>query len=122
MIDVQEHPDSNIVEMSINGSVTAQEFDDTLGKLENAIRRDGRIRLLEDIGELDTPPIPWTKFWADVKFSFEHLSDVTHVAVVADQGWIGAYVNMLSPLLKAELKHFKRAELDVARDWLKQAT
>jgi hypothetical protein len=122
MIDVQTHSDSNIVEMTIHGSVTAQEFDDTLAKLKAAIERHGRIRMLEDIGELDTPPIPWSKLWADVKFGFEHLSDVTHVAVVADQGWIGAYVNMLNPLMKAELKHFKRAELDVARDWLKQAT
>jgi hypothetical protein len=122
MIDVQEHPDSNIVEMNLTGSVTAQEFDDTLARLEAAIERRGRIRLLEIIGELDTPPIPWSKLWADVKFSFEHLSDVTHMAVVADQGWISAYVNMLNPLMKAELKAFKRAELDAARTWLSQAT
>jgi hypothetical protein len=121
MIDVQEHPDSNIVEMEVAGAVTAQEFDDTLAKLEAAIARHGRIRLLERIGELDTPPIPWTKLWADVKFSFEHLSDVTHVAVVADQGWISAYVNMLNPLMKAELKQFKTAELEAARTWLTQA-
>jgi hypothetical protein len=122
MIDVQEHTDSNIVEMNLSGSVTAQEFDDTLARLEAAIERRGRIRLLEIIGELDTPPIPWSKLWADVKFSFEHLSDVTHVAVVADQGWISAYVNMLNPLMKAELKAFRRAELDAARTWLSQAT
>jgi hypothetical protein len=121
MIEIQEYPDSNIVEMTLSGSVTAQEFDDTLARFKTAIERHGRIRLLEDIGELDTPPIPLTKLWADVKFSFEHLSDVTHVAVVADQGWIGVYVNMLNPLMKAELKHFKRAELDIARSWLMQA-
>jgi hypothetical protein len=121
MIEIQEHPDSNIVEMTLSGSVTAQEFDDTLTRFKTAIERHGRIRLLEDIGELDTPPIPLTKLWADVKFSFEHLSDVTRVAVVADQGWIGTYVNMLNPLMKAELKHFKRAELDIARSWPMQA-
>jgi hypothetical protein len=121
MIEIQEYTDSNIVEMTLSGSVTAQEFDDTLARFKTAIERHGRIRLLEDIGELDAPPIPLTKLWADVKFSFEHLSDVTHVAVVADQGWIGVYVNMLNPLMKAELKHFKRAELDIARSWLMQA-
>jgi hypothetical protein len=121
MIEVQEQPDTNIVEMTLSGSVTAQEFDDTLAALKAAIERHGRIRLLEQIGELDTPPIPLSKLWEDVRFSFEHLSDVTHVAVVADQGWIGVYVNMLNPLMKAELKHFKRAELDVARSWLTQA-
>ncbi|MFP4061221.1 MAG: STAS/SEC14 domain-containing protein [Halochromatium sp.] len=122
MIEVQEQPNSNIVEMTVSGSITAQEFDNTLVTLTSAIERHGRIRLLENIGELDTPPIPWNKLWDDVKFSFEHLSDITHVAVVADQGWIGAYVNMLNPLMKAELKHFKRPELEVARIWLAQAT
>jgi hypothetical protein len=121
MINISEHLDSNIVEMSISGYVTAQEFDDTLAKLKTAIERHGRIRLLEEIGELDTPPIPWSKLWADVKFSFEHLSDVTHVAVVADQGWIAAYVNVLNPLMKAEIKQFKRADLEIARTWLTQA-
>ncbi|TVQ88116.1 MAG: STAS/SEC14 domain-containing protein [Chromatiaceae bacterium] len=120
MIEVHERQD-NIVEMAIIGSVTAQEFDDTLAKLKAAIQRHGRIRLLQDIGELDLPPIPLSKLWADVKFSFEHLSDVTHVAVVADQAWLGIYVNLLNPLMKAELKHFKRTELEVARTWLTQA-
>ena len=122
MIEIQKHPDSNIVEMTLTGFVTAQEFDDTLAQLKSAIERHGRIRVLEDIGELDTPPIPWSKFWEDVKFGFEHLSDMTHMAVVADQGWIGAYVRMLSPLLKAEIKHFKRGELEAARAWLEQAS
>ncbi len=122
MIEVREQPNSNIVEMTLSGSITAQEFDDALATMTNAIERHGRIRLLETVGELDTPPIPWSKLWDDVKFSFEHLSDVTHVAVVADQGWISAYVNMLNPLMKAEIKHFKRPELEVARSWLSQAT
>ena len=57
-----------------------------------------------------------------MKFSFEHLGDITHVAVAADQGWIGACVNMLNPLMKAEIKHFKRPKLEVARTWPAQAT
>jgi hypothetical protein len=28
---------------------------------------------------------------------------------------------MLNPMMKAELKHFKRPELEVARSWLAQA-
>jgi len=121
MIDVHEQPNSNIVEMTVSGSITAQEFDNALATMTDAIKRHGRIRLLENVGELETPPIPWNKLWDDVKFSFEHLSDITHVAVVADQGWIGAYVNMLNPMMKAELKHFKRPELEVAQSWLAQA-
>jgi hypothetical protein len=121
MIDVQERPDSNIVELHASGSLSTVEFDDTLAKLKAAMDRHGRIRLLQDIGELDAPPIPWSRMWEDIKFSFEHLSDISHVAVVADQTWISAYVNMMKPVMKPEMKHFKHADLDAARAWLEQA-
>ena len=121
MIEVREQPDSNIVEMTVSGHITAQAFDQALAAFKHAIERHGRVRVLENVGTLDTPPIPWNRMWEDVKFGFEHLSDITHVAVVADQGWIGAYVNMLNPLMKAEFKHFKRPELEVAQSWLAQA-
>ncbi|MCG6943177.1 MAG: STAS/SEC14 domain-containing protein [Thiohalocapsa sp.] len=121
MISVRQTPDSNIVEVEITDSITAQEFDDALAALKEAIGQHGHIRVLELVGELDTPPIPWNRFWADIKFGFEHLSDITHAAVVADQGWIATYVNMLNPLFKAEFKPFKHAELAAARAWLEQA-
>lgn len=121
MISVRPQPDSNIVELEIAGSVTAQEFDDALAALKGAIEQHGRIRLLQIVEALDMPPVPWNRIWEDIKFSFEHLSDITHVAVVADQGWISAYVNMMNPLFKAELKSYKRGEESAARAWLEQA-
>jgi len=49
--------------MTVSGSITAQEFDNALATMTDAIERHGRIRLLENVGELDTPPIPWNKLW-----------------------------------------------------------
>jgi len=121
MIEVTEIPDSNIVEMEVAGSVSTTEFDTALARLEEIIARHGKIRILESIGSLDTPPIPWSRFWDDVRFGFEHLGNITHAAVVADQRWIASYVNVLNPLLKAEIKVFKQAELEAARSWLREA-
>jgi hypothetical protein len=122
MISVRPQANSNIVELEIAGSVTSQEFDDALAALQSAIEQQGRIRLLQIVGDLDMPPVPWNRLWEDIKFSFEHLSDITHAAVVADQRWISAYVNMMNPLFKAELKPFKRGEEAAARAWLEQAS
>ena len=121
MIEVTEIPDSNIVEVEIAGRMDAREFDTALAALEQAITRHGSIRVLEIVGPLDAPPIPWSRFWDDIKFGFEHLRDITHAAVVADQRWIHGYVRFLDPLLKAEIKAFDRAEEDAARAWLKSA-
>ncbi len=119
MIDVKPVPDTNIVEIRFSGSVTAEEFNHALEVFETAIREHGKIKVLEVIGQLDMPPIPWSKFWDDVKFSIEHMSAFTHAAVVADQDWIRAWVRAFNPLFKAEFKAFKQAELEEARQWLR---
>lgn len=121
MIKIQQQPGTNIVEMEIEGAITAQEFDDALAEMKRAIDAHGTIRVLEVVGSLGTPPVPWSKFWEDIKFGFEHLGDISHAAVVADQAWIGIYVKMLDPLLKAEIKSFKRSDLSAARTWLQTA-
>ncbi len=120
MLTYQELPGTNIVELAIDGSVTAEEFDSILARLKSAIERHGKIRVLEVVHSLDTPPIPWSKFWEDIKFGFEHLSDISHAAVVADQAWITTIVKLFNPLCKAELKCFKIAEIDDARAWLRE--
>ncbi len=119
MIEITEVPGSNIIEMSVAGKISAEEFDAALRTFEAAIGKHGSIRVLEIIGKLDVPPIPWSKFWDDVKFSLDHLSQITHVAVVADQRWITAWVRMLNPLFKPEMKVFATQELEQARSWLR---
>ena len=74
---------------------------------------------MERIGKLDVPPIPMSKFWDDIKFGFDHLSDISHIAIIAEQDWISAWVKALNPLLKAEIKMFQKTELEQARQWLK---
>ena len=122
MIKVTQVPGTNIVEMEIHGAISTAEFDSALEKLHSAIEQCGSIKLLERIGELGTPPIPWSKFWDDIKFGFEHLKDITHAAVVADQSWIAPYVKLLNPLFKAEFRSFKLSELESAREWLSKAS
>ena len=121
MITVKQIADTNIVEIEFDGAITAEEFDHALAEVNDSIQQHGSIRVLEVVHTIDTPPIPWSKFWDDIKFGFEHLKDITHVAVVADQAWLAVYIKVLSPLLKAEIKVFKLSELEQAREWLKNA-
>lgn len=121
MIEVDMIPGTNIVEMSIKGSATVEEFDAALDVFNRAIAEHGSIKVLERVGKLDTPPIPWSRLWDDIKFGFEHLGDITHVAVVADQSWISSWIKVLNPLLKADIRSFKTADIEQARAWLSAA-
>lgn len=121
MIRVTQDTGSNVVEVEVDGEVTAEEFDRALEQMQEAIDRHGKVKVLEKLGTLAMPPIPWSKFWDDLKFGFDHLRDLTHVAVVADQSWVAGYVKILDPLFRAELKVFKLDEIERARQWLKEA-
>ncbi|HTN33392.1 MAG TPA: STAS/SEC14 domain-containing protein [Marinobacter sp.] len=122
MIETYVVPGTNIVSMSVEGSISAPEFDNALAVFKQAIDEHGSIRVLERIGALGMPPVPWSRFWADIRFGFAHLGDISHVAVVSDHRWISAWVGMLGPLLKPEVQMFSLEEEDKARKWLETAT
>lgn len=136
MISVNRMAATNIVEMEIDGGVTAAEFDDILAQLNEAIKQHGTIRVLEIVHSIDEhgtirllkyvrsiqfPPIPMSRLWDDLKFAHEHLGDITHIAGVTDIPGTDAIVGLMNPMFKAELKHFKSSELEAAREWLRNA-
>ena len=121
MLQVTQLNDTNVFEIETDGHITPEEFDVSLKELELAIETFGKIRLIKIVGDIEMPPIPMSKFWDDLKFGFEHLGDITHIAVVADQSWIAAYTSFLNPLFKAEMQTFKRDELETARIWIRNA-
>lgn len=121
MLRVSQLDDKNIFEIEVDGPVSAEEFDLAIKELELAIETFQKIRVIKIVGDIAFPPIPVGKFWEDLKFGFEHLRDITHIAVVADQSWIPAYAGFMNPMLKAEVQTFKCDELDTARIWIENA-
>ncbi len=121
MIEIKAIAGTNIVEMRFEGSVNAAQFDEALGQFDALLKQHDTIKLLECIGPMEMPPIPWSRVWADVRFSFEYLARISHVAVVADQGWLARWVRIVAPLLKADVRHFPSSKLDEAREWIRSA-
>ena len=119
MIQCQEIPETNVLEFTIDGNITEEEFDDLVGIMNQIIEEYGDIRVLKVIRSLgDFPTIPVSRIWDDLKFGFEHFRDVSRAAIVSDHQWIEKMTNMMNPLFKAEIKHFSEDEIDAARKWL----
>lgn len=59
--------------------------------------------------------------WKDAKFGFAHVNDFTHAAVVADTQWMRTIAQALGSVLSAEVKAFEAAEIEAAREWLKNS-
>jgi len=120
MLELMHQPGSRIVELHIDGEVSAAEFDETIQALEQIIREHGKILLLKHVSLVGFPPIPLSKLWDDLKFGFEHLGDISHIAAVTDYPGVQQMVQFLDPLFKANMEYFPESDLDKARVWLKE--
>jgi hypothetical protein len=118
MIDYREDPGSNVVEITVDGGISRAEFDEIAGKLEARIKRDGKVRLLEEIRSLGA--IDPSTFWADVKFSLRHLNDFSRCAVVTEKRWIEWLAKAVDPIIACEIRHFPPEQIDHARRWLRE--
>jgi hypothetical protein len=116
MVDLREVPNTNILELVIDGAISAEEFDVILARFTEAIGRHGKIRVLEEVRSLGG--IPPSKWWQDLKFGFQHMRDIERAAVVSDAKWIEIFANLLNPFFSAEIRYFKPDEVAAARAWL----
>src|SRR5262249_30844729 len=118
MFRYREVPDSSIIELTLDGSVSAAEFDEVMSQLERAIQRHGKIQVLEEIrGFAMIPPSKW---WDDLSFAWRHLQDISHFALVTDEKWIEVVTKMFKPLIRGEVRYFHSGDIDAARAWLQR--
>ena len=116
MLEYREDAKGDLVEIVIDGRVSKAEFDAVATRLEAAIARHGKLRVLEVVesfGGIDP-----TAFWADLKFGLRHLNDFSRCAVVSDKRWIETFAKGMDKLIRCEIRHFPPEQIDAARAWL----
>jgi hypothetical protein len=119
MVEYHEIPGTNIVELTVDGKISAPEFDDLLSRMRGAIERHGKVRVLEHIRSFRGMPV--SKWWDDVKFGFQHSKDVERAAVVADKAWIEMGTNFAKHFVRGEIRYYDASELNAARAWITEA-
>ena len=116
MITYYEVSETNIIEVTVDGKITAQDFDELVEKFEAAMERHGKVRVLEHVKSFGGMPL--SKWWEDFKFGIKHWRDVERAAVVADKKWIELWTKVVKPFVKCEVRYFASAEIEEARQWL----
>jgi hypothetical protein len=116
MIEYRKDAASDLVEIVVDGRVSKAEFDDIAARLEAAIARHGKLRVLEEVRSFGG--IEAAAFWADLKFGLRHLNDFSRAAVISDQRWIRLFAEGAGKLVACEIRHFPPDQLAAARAWL----
>jgi hypothetical protein len=116
MIRYSTQPDSPVVEITVEGTVTNQELEDTINGLQAGFDLDGKTRVIEIIRHFTG--IELSAIWTDIRLGVPLAQKVDRVAVVADQTWLRQLAELGHLFTRAQLKVFAPAELGLARAWI----
>lgn len=120
MLEYQQIPGTNILELTLDGKFTHQQFEDVKAQLERMFDVHGKVRILEVIRNVGV--IEPRALWEDLTFGPKHMRDFSHVAVVADQKWVEWMTAAIRPFISPEVRFYRLAEIEHARHWLREAS
>lgn len=116
MIDYKTEPTSPVIEIHISGHVTNAELEARLKAVRDDVEAHGKTRILEFIEHFTG--IEPAALWTDVKLGMPLANKVTHVAIVADQAWVRAFVHLGGLFTRAQIKIFEPGQAAEARGWI----
>ncbi|MGB5352587.1 MAG: STAS/SEC14 domain-containing protein [Woeseia sp.] len=116
MLTFHSIPNSNIVEFTLDGAVTREDFDAVIAEVNSKIADYGSVDVLEEIRSIGkmSPSV----IWDDLRWALSNMRHVGRAAVVCDKKWIEKMVDVMQPLTRVDVRHFVPAEIGRARQWL----
>lgn len=116
MLHLKEIPETNIVELTLDGKISQEDFMVVTTILENKIKKQGKLKILEEVKSFDG--LPLKLWWKDLKFGLIHRNDFEKAAVVSDKIWLRLLTQAIKPFTKGEVRFFKHRHVRDARLWL----
>ena len=110
--------ETNIVEIVIEGKITADDFERMLPQIKDDLKRHGQIKILEEIRSFEG--IDPMALWIDIQNAYL-AKDVTHGAIVADAKWIRTLTEAIGAIVPMEIRAFEQSQINDARAWLANA-
>lgn len=114
-IQIEKDKD-DVVVIRAKGKLFKEDYPLFTARFEQIADESGKMRVLFDMTDFDG----WDHegIWEEAKFDFQHNSDIRRLAVVGEEKWHHALVNVLKPFAAAEVRYFHHGEADRARHWL----
>lgn len=110
----------NVIALKATGFITSEDYEKTLIPLTTQkIKEHGKVKLLYWCGD-EFEGFSAGAMWDDTSFGLTHLGDFLKIAFVTDIDWMRYSVMIFAPLIKADVKIYKNAEIEDANRWIKE--
>jgi len=112
-----EYPADRLVELTVQGRVTRDDYDQIVDRIQAFIDLHGKIKVIEVIESFSgfDPAI----LLPGIRFDIRNIRHVSHVAVVSDIGWFSPVVKAAGALVSTKMRLFHLDELNEARNWIR---
>ena len=110
----------DVMALEAVGRVTHEDYRDTLIPRAEAMIAQGPVRMLYVLGT-EFIGLDLEALWDDSAFGIRRWHDFSHIAVVADHGWMRAMISMFKPFFRGDVRLFGVSQLPDARRWIAEA-
>ncbi len=103
----------------MSGKISREDYDTAVAPMQAFIDRHGTVKFIEVVESFKgfDPSI----LWPGLKFDWQNIQHISHVAVVTDIGWMGPMSKAAGALISTKLRVFDMDDLNAARDWIATA-
>lgn len=115
-VETREEQDGKVLNVVVSGKLEADDYEQFGPKVERLMDRHGKIRVLletRDFRGWDAGAL-----WEDIKFNWEHFSDIERLAIVGEKKWEKGMATFCKPFTTAEIRFFEPAEIAEAQRWV----
>lgn len=119
MLDIAMDQEAGYLELTIDGPIETQDYRQAVDAVDLLMTRHKKIAVVEVIRTLGwVDPSIW---WKDLAFHLTHHGFMRRAAIVSDHGWVGPLTNLVAPFYATEIRTFSLADLQTARDWVRES-
>jgi len=115
MLTIMPDVSLGFIEVTIDGAVTADEFEGAVAAIDEIIARHGKANVLEVIRRKKKMSLQ--VWWRDVKFSISHFGKFGRYAVVTGNQWYVWMMRVFGAFNPMQVRIFAMADVEAARVW-----
>jgi SpoIIAA-like len=115
-IKLTEKLDGKILEVSVSGKLTDQDYQMFVPEFDRLAKQHGKIRVLFEMCQFHG----WEAkaAWDDLKLGVKYYRDIERLAMVGENKWQQWMAAFCRPFTTAEIRYFDHSALAEARAWI----